>query len=137
MCIDCVPSLRTAPARNFDGVMLVLIRYLAQPVRHGNATHQVHGRRDVNDQNLGCWCILRPPGRRPSFAGDHTRTEYSHDKRTTHNTKPEKLKNTATASHAKVYHRAVEHAIQPRSLKSNQNPINHLSNEASRCGVAW
>ena len=47
VCIGRVPLSRTAPMRNFDGDMSVPIRYLAQPVRRGNATHQSHGRRDV------------------------------------------------------------------------------------------
>ena len=71
MCIERVLSLQTAPTRNFDGVMLVLIRYLVQPVRRGNATHQVHRRRDVSDQNFGVLVHLGTTLRQ----SDHTRTE--------------------------------------------------------------
>ena len=115
MCIERVPSLRTAPTRNFDGVMLVLIRHLVQPARRGNATHQVHRRRHVNDQNSGCWCISGQHhcDRLWGLQGEdhHARVtthaqRYNHDKRTTH-TPPKR------------------------------NPIQPFSNDASRCGVAW
>ena len=97
MCMERVPSLRTAPTTNFDGVMLVLIRYLMQPVRRGNATHQVHRRRHVNGQN---------PVRGPGASWDHTTATDCDTSRgkTTPRGRPHMHRCTTTISGQRTHH---------------------------------